>query len=142
MRILVSACLLGVPCRYDGKSLAVPDVCRLAKKHTLIPICPEQLGGLPTPRIPSERQGNRVVNREGEDVTAFFSRGADQAVALARLLQIDLAILKQNSPSCGCGSRYDGTFSRTLIAGNGMTAQRLLENGFTVISENMAHSIS
>ncbi len=142
MRILVSACLLGVPCRYDGKSVAVPDVCRLAKEHTLIPICPEQLGGLPTPRTPSERQGDRVVNREGEDVTAFFSRGADQAVALAELLRIDLAILKQNSPSCGCGFRYDGTFSRTRMVGNGMTAERLLENGFTVISEDMANTIS
>lgn len=135
MKILVSACLLGIPCRYDGKSIAVPQVCELEARHQLIPICPEQLGGLPTPRPPSERQGDRVVNREGLDVTDHFKRGAECAVAIARLSGADLALLKQNSPSCGCGSRYDGTFTGTLTKENGLTTEYLLKAGIPVISE-------
>ena len=103
MRILVSACLLGVRCRYDGESKACPAALDLAKEHELIPICPKQLGGLPTPRTPAEIQGERVVTRDGRDVTKEYQKGAEEAARLYQLLRCDCAILKARSPSCGCG---------------------------------------
>ena len=104
MRLLVSACLLGVCCRYDGQSKANEAVLRLADKHELIPVCPEQLGGLPTPRPPSEIRQGRVINRMGQDVTAQYQKGAEEALRLCRLLHCDAAILKARSPSCGCAA--------------------------------------
>ena len=134
--ILVSACLLGEPCRFDGKSKPNPKVAALDAIYQLIPVCPECLGGLDTPRSPSERCGERVVNRLGEDVTSNFERGAEQALALAQKNGCRLAILKERSPSCGCGKIYDGSFTGTLIDGNGVTAELLLRNGIRVVGES------
>ena len=137
MRILISACLLGEPCRYDGLSRPLPDetLDRLMHEHTLIPVCPEQLGGLPTPRTPSERQGGRVVMRDGKDVTAAYQRGAQIACALAMQTGAEAAILKARSPSCGSGRIYDGSFSGTVIPGDGVTAEVLKKSGLTVCGE-------
>ena len=135
MRILVSACLLGVCCRYDGQSKACPAALELLKHHELIPICPEQLGGLPTPRPPAEIQGNRVISREGVDVTTQYLQGAEEAARLYRLLHCDCAVLKARSPSCGCGEVYDGSFSGTLVPGAGITAQALKRRGVRVLTE-------
>ena len=117
MKILISACLLGLPCRYDGASKPQLWVEELARRHELIPMCPEQMGGLPTPRNPSEWRGDRVVMRTGEDVTEQYRRGAACALRLYQLLGCKAAVLKERSPSCGCGAVYDGTFTGTLTAG-------------------------
>ena len=135
-KLLVSACLLGTPCRYDGKSKADARVQALAEKYELIPVCPEQLGGLPTPRVPSERRGERVITGDGRDVTAEYRRGAEAALALCLKNGCKAAVLKERSPSCGCGQIYDGTFSRRLIAGDGVTAEALKECGITVYGES------
>ena len=137
MRILISACLLGARCRYDGVSKLQPWISDLAERHILVPVCPEQLGGLPTPRPPAERlPDGRVVTREGKDVTAEYRSGAEQALALARKQGCVLAVLKERSPSCGRGRIYDGTFSRTLIPGSGVAAQLLEENRIPVYGES------
>ena len=136
MRILVSGCLLGVCCRYDGASKPHPGVLELAKQHELIPVCPEQLGGLATPRPPAERQGGRIIARTGADVTEQYCRGAEEALKLYRLLGCDAAVLKERSPSCGSGEIYDGAFSGTLTAGDGVTAELLKTNGISVYGES------
>ena len=136
MRILVSGCLLGVCCRYDGVSKAHPGVLELMKKHELIPVCPEQLGGLETPRPPAERQGSQITAKTGADVTAQYRRGAEEALKLYRLLGCDAGVLKERSPSCGCGEVYDGTFTGTLVSGDGVTAELLKENGIPVYGES------
>ena len=143
MNILVSACLLGTPCRYDGTGKLEPALERLrAQGYTLIPICPEVLGGLPTPRPPAERQPDgRVVTREGVDVTAEYRAGAERVLELARAHGCTLAVLKERSPSCGRGQIYDGTFSRTLIPGSGVTAQLLEEHGISVYGESQLSSL-
>ena len=133
--ILISACLLGAQCRYDGESKPLMQTVALMERYHLIPICPEQLGGLPTPREPSERLGEAVVTKGGADVTAQFSRGAAQALHLARLFGCKIAVLKARSPSCGSGTIYDGSFSGRLTPGDGVTAALLRENGITVYSE-------
>lgn len=132
--IIVSACLAGYRCRYDGKTVPNEAVVALVKRGEAIPVCPEMLGGLPCPRIPSERtaDGTQVLARDGRDVTEAFQRGADETLRLARLYGCSHAILKARSPSCGYGEIYDGSFSGTLRAGNGVTADLLLENGITV----------
>jgi len=135
MEIICSACLLGVKCRYDGKSKTDEKVLELAKKEVLIPVCPEQLGGLPTPREPAELTERKVITKSGKDVTVNFVVGADQVLQLAKLLGVKEAILKQYSPSCGCGLIYDGTFSGKIISGDGVTAALLKANGIKVISE-------
>lgn len=136
MRLLVSGCLLGLCCRYDGASKAHPEVLCLKGKYELVPVCPEQLGGLPTPRPPAERQGDRVVARSGADVTEEYRRGAEEALRLCRLLNCDAAVLKERSPSCGCGMIYDGNFSGTLVPGDGVTAELLKEQGIPVYGES------
>ena len=136
MTILVSACLLGCPCRYDGKSKPNDTVLALMEQHTLIPICPEQMGGLATPRVPAERRGDGVFTETGGDVTAQYRRGSEEALRLAKLYGCTHAILKERSPSCGSGQIYDGSFSRTLTDGDGVTAALLKENGITVLGEN------
>ena len=138
MKILISACLLGIPCRYDGAAKAQPWAEELARRHELVPVCPEQLGGLPTPRNPSERQGDRVVMNTGADVTEQYRRGAEAALRLCRMLGCEAAILKERSPSCGHGTIYDGTFTGTLTAGDGVTAELLLRNGIPVYGESQA----
>ncbi|MBQ5992660.1 MAG: DUF523 domain-containing protein [Clostridia bacterium] len=132
--IIVSACLAGFRCRYDGKTVPDADVVALVKRGEAIPVCPEMLGGLPCPRVPAERtaDGTHVLSREGADVTEAFLRGASETLRLARLYGCDKAVLKARSPSCGCGRIYDGTFSGTLKDGVGVTAQTLLENGIAV----------
>lgn len=138
MKLLVSACLLGVNCRYNAEPKALPDgvLRRLLETHTVIPVCPEQLGGLTTPREPSERQGERVVMRSGRDVTAAYERGAQEALRLAQQFGCTAAVLKERSPSCGHGMVYDGTFTGTLVPGDGVTAALLLENGVAVYGES------
>lgn len=132
--IIVSACLAGFRCRYDGKSVPDADVVALVKSGKAIPVCPEMLGGLPCPRIPAERtaDGTHVLTREGVDVTEAYRLGAKETLRLARLYGCEKAILKARSPSCGYGQIYDGTFSGTLKDGVGVTAQLLAENGIAV----------
>lgn len=132
--IIVSACLAGYRCRYDGKTNPDESVVALVKRGEAIPVCPEMLGGLPCPRIPSERtaDGTRVLMRDGSDVTGAFKRGAEETLRMARLYECDRAILKARSPSCGCGTIYDGTFSGTLREGSGVTAELLMQNGVPV----------
>ncbi|MEK6731978.1 MAG: DUF523 domain-containing protein [Pseudomonadota bacterium] len=134
-KTLCSACLLGASCRYDGKSKANEKVLNLAAKETLIPICPEQLGGLSTPRVVAERNGSKVVTKDGADVTGSYELGAQEVLKLAKTLGCNKAILKQRSPSCGCGQIYDGTFSGTLVEGDGVTTKLLKQNGISVITE-------
>ena len=141
MKMLISACLLGVCCRYDGQSKAYPAMLELLKDHELIPVCPEQLGGLPTPRPPAEIQGNRVINREGTDVTAQYQKGAEETARLYQLFHCDCAVLKARSPMCGKGQIYDGTFSGKLTEGNGVTAEVLLNAGFSVYGESEVEAL-
>lgn len=142
MTILVSACLLGTPCRYDGQSRPHDGVLALMEKHTLIPVCGEVMGGLPTPRTPAERRGDTVVNRDGADVTAQYRRGAEEVLRLARLYGARAAILKERSPSCGSGQIYDGTFTGTLTEGWGVTAELLRRNGIAVYGESDAEKLA
>ena len=141
MRVLVSACLLGARCRYDGASKPLPGLERLLDAIDPVPVCPEQLGGLPTPRTPAERCGDRVVTRDGTDVTAQYERGAQEALRLAQLTGCTLALLKEKSPSCGCGRIYDGTHTGTLTGGNGVTAELLLQNGVRVFGETQLEEL-
>ena len=138
MTILVSACLLGCPCRYDGTAKADPRVLALMERHTLIPVCPEQLGGLPTPRLPSERREGGVFDRGGKDVSVQYRQGAEEVLRLARLYGCTHAVLKERSPSCGSGQIYDGSFSHVLVPGSGVAAELLAQNGITVLGESQA----
>ena len=133
--ILVSKCLLGYPCRYDGKSVTGVDISRLREKYNLIPVCPEIYGGLETPRIPSEIVGDKVIMKSGKDVTENYLRGAEAALMLCKSFDCKLALLKERSPSCGTKEVYDGTFSKTLRRGMGVTAKLLAENGIAVFGE-------
>lgn len=143
MNILVSRCLLGEPCRYDGRSVPVPELEKLRQAgHVLIPVCPEVLGGLPTPRSPAERQPDgRVVNRAGEDVTAAYLEGAGRTLALALEAGCTLAVLKAKSPSCGCHEIYDGSFTGRLVPGQGVAARLLEESGVRVVDETELDSL-
>jgi uncharacterized protein YbbK (DUF523 family) len=135
LKILVSACLLGINSRYCGGGCLNEKIASLIGNHNLIPVCPEQLGGLPTPREPDEIREGRVFEKSGKENTDNFQKGAEETLRLARLLKVDMAILKQNSPSCGSSMIYDGTFSSKKIPGSGITASLLIENGIRVISE-------
>lgn len=136
MNILVSACLLGVNCRYDGGSNDAPALQPLLQEHHLIPVCAEQLGGLPTPRVPAERCGDAVITRDGRDVTAEFTAGAEEVLRLAERFGCKIAILKAKSPSCGRGRIYDGSFTRTLTDGDGVCAELLQRHGIRVYTEH------
>ncbi len=133
--ILVSACLAGLNCRYDKKNNSCDKVIDLVKSELAIPVCPEQLGGLPTPREPAEILDGRVVNKPGIDVTEYFIRGAEETLRLAQLSNCKRAILKQRSPSCGFGKIYDGSHNGTIIEGNGITAQLLSDHGIHILTE-------
>ena len=133
---LCSACLLGIRCRYDGKNKTNKKILALSEKETLIPVCPEQLGGLPIPRKASEQRGNKVITESGRDVTKNFKKGAKEVLRLAELLGVKEAILKQNSPSCGCGKIPDGSFSGRTIKEDGVTAALLKKNGINVLTED------
>lgn len=138
MNLLVSACLLGVRCRYRGDTCPGEGIKGLADRFGLIPVCPEQLGGLPTPRPPAEIRGGHVVTASGSDVTKAYQKGAQEALNLAKLFGCRYAVLKSRSPSCGAGQIYDGTFSGTLTRGNGATAELLQQAGITVLNEENA----
>ena len=134
-KVLISKCLAGFNCRYDGGNNLVPEIRQLLEDGLAVTACPEQLGGLPTPRIPSERVGSRVVNREGKDVTAEFAAGAEAALRIARENSCRTAILKSRSPSCGKCCIYNGQFTGELVPGNGVTADLLLQHGIEVLTE-------
>lgn len=137
MNILVSACLLGIGCRFDGTSKEQGELMQFgSEKYTFIPVCPEIYGGLSTPREASEKLGDRVVDKKGNDVTDQFQKGAKATLKLAKLYHASYAILKEKSPSCGFGRIYDGSFSGQLIDGNGVTAELLSENGLQIIGES------
>ena len=136
-------CLLGEPCRYDGKSVPLDGTIieKLKEKYTLVTVCLEQEGGLPTPRIPAERMGKNVVRRDGVDVTAEYRKGAEVALSLCRRFGISIALMKAKSPSCGAGRIYDGTFSVTLTDGDGVTVSLLSGNGIKIFTENDINSL-
>ncbi len=134
--LLISACLMGAACRYDGKRQPMENLEKLMRRYHLIPVCPEQLGGLATPRAPAERVDDRVITENGADVTAAYTAGAKETLRLAKLYGCTKAVLKERSPSCGHGSIYDGTFTRTLKEGSGVTAQLLTEHGIAVYGES------
>ncbi len=132
---VVSACLAGKKCRYDGRSSPCEKVIELVNNNEAIPVCPEQLGGLEIPRVPSEIKDNRVISKEGRDVTAQFEKGAKESLRIALDNNCREAILKSKSPSCGCGKVYDGSFSGKLVDGDGIFTRLLKKNNFSVITE-------
>ena len=134
--ILVSACLLGQSCRYDGKSKPCERVIALKDTYNLIPICPEVMGGLPTPRTPSEICGELVLMKDGRNVTENYNRGAQKALEIARENACTVAILKEKSPSCGSGLIHNGLFDGGLIEGDGITAKLLKSQGVLVLGES------
>jgi uncharacterized protein YbbK (DUF523 family) len=136
--LLISSCLLGENVKYDGgnNALLCAQLQTLRAHAVLIPVCPEVLGGLPVPRIPAENRGERVVNRDGEEVTAAFETGAEKALEAAAVHKAKAALLKERSPSCGVHEIYDGTFSKTTLPGSGTTSRILMKNGIRVFNEN------
>ena len=134
-KILVSACLLGECCAYDGGHRFCEAVARLGERYECVSICPESVGGLPTPRVPSERCAQRVISKDGIDVTDEYQRGAEAALALALSEKVAFAVLKAKSPSCGKGEIYDGSFTRKLVPGNGVAAELLLSRQIPVYTE-------
>ncbi len=137
LHILVSACLLGHRCRFDGTAKLHPSLEILSQGgDVLFPFCPEVAAGLPTPRMRAECRGDFVITEALEDVTAIFELGAHKALELAMENQCSLAILKEHSPSCGCGMIYDGTFESRLVSGMGVTARRLVQAGIFVLGES------
>ncbi len=141
---LVSACLVGINCRYAGKNKLDERLVKLYERAELIPVCPEQLGGLPTPRAQAEPTADgwyvlsgdaKVITKCGRDVTEYFVRCAEKTLGLAKLLNIEEAIFKARSPSCGCGRIYDGTFSGKLTDGDGITTALLKKNGISAVTE-------
>lgn len=133
--ILVSACLLGLDCKYSGGNNINEKIIKLKYKYNLIPVCPEQLGGLSTPRNPAEISGGLIIDSDGNDITTFFKKGANETLKIAKLFDCHIAIMKSKSPSCGFGKVYDGSFSGKLIPGIGFASQILQESGITVVSD-------
>lgn len=134
--LIVSACLAGVQCRYNGQDFFIPEVAELVKIGQALPLCPEILAGLTTPRPCVEQGGGRFLTAAGEDLTAAYRAGAKTALAIARLVGCKMAILKSKSPTCGCGMIYDGTFSGTLTAGDGILCALLKQERIKVCTEN------
>jgi uncharacterized protein YbbK (DUF523 family) len=132
MKIMVSACLLGENCKYNGGNNQNPELLCLLSGHTVIPVCPEVLGGLPTPRIPAEIVNGIVTNRDRVSVDEAFRKGAGMALMLAKREKPDLIILQSRSPSCGVKEIYDGSFSGKRIPGHGIFAEMALSAGFSV----------
>ena len=141
--ILISACLLGEPCRYDGKSKPIDEslIRQLKEKYNIVPVCPEILGGLPVPRPPCEIKGERVVRKDGTDCTVEYQKGAEETLRLADANDVTFCLLKSKSPSCGRDFVYDGSFLQTLHEGNGVTVKLLVENGYTIYTENEIKNI-
>ena len=140
-KILISACLIGDKVKYDGKSNYNPKVQDLLDKYELVPFCPEVEGGFSIPRVPSERVKDKVLNQEGKNVTRNFEKGAELALNICQYLGIKIAILKENSPSCGVNTIYNGKFEHKLIPGSGVTTELLKRKGIKVISENEIDSL-
>lgn len=134
--IIVSGCLMGCDCRYKGDNCKCEELLALGEKHTLIPVCPEQMGGLATPRDPAEIVGDKVISNHGKDVTYEYRKGAETALYIAKLNNAAAAVLKANSPSCGKGIIYDGTFTGNKCEGNGIAAEIFLKAGYPVFTEN------
>lgn len=135
-KVLISACLLGINCKYSGDNNYNKELIdKLNEQYDLIPICPEIMGGLSTPRNPAEIRDRKVFNNQGDEVTMNFQKGAEEALKIAKILNVNKAILKSKSPSCGKGLIYDGTFNNKLIEGNGITTDLLLKNKIQVISD-------
>jgi uncharacterized protein YbbK (DUF523 family) len=132
---LVSACLAGVKCRFDGQAKPCAKVIEMVRRGEAIPVCPEQLGGLPTPRPAAEQRKGRIVTSDGKDMTSAFQHGADEALKIGLIAGCDQAILKSKSPSCGCGRVYDGTFTKKLVVGDGIFTQLMKKNGISVQTE-------
>ena len=137
MNILVSACLLGRSCRYDGRSKPCKAVIDLSKKHNLIPVCPEMDGGLCCPRTPCERVEDKVISKNGEDRTFEYNKGAEIALETAKKYGCKYAIMKAKSPACSSTEVYDGSFSGTLVKGDGVAAEHLKQSGIIVLTEDM-----
>ena len=135
-KVLVSACLLGTDCKYNGGNNKNEKVIEFLKDKEVVPICPEQLGGLPTPRTPSEIRNEKVYTKDDRDVTKEFKLGAEKVLKIAKEESIKKALLKESSPSCGVNKIYDGSFNNTKIKGMGITARLLKENGITIMSED------
>jgi len=143
--LLVSGCLIGQKCRYNMLTEVIPELKEMVDKGEAVPICPEQLGGLPTPRPPAEIRGGdgikvlsgraKVINSDGVDVTKKFIKGASDALVVAKDNNVTEAVFKTRSPSCGCGGIYDGTFSGTMKKGDGVTTALLMKHGINVITE-------
>lgn len=134
--IIISACLVGINCSYCSQNAEHPDAVKLVMEGKAIPICPEQLGGLNTPREPAEINNGRILTVSGVDITEAFLRGADETLKVCRKFSCKKAILKSRSPSCGVGMIYDGNFNGTLVKGNGVTADLLIKNGINVTSSD------
>ena len=132
MKIMVSACLLGENCKYNGGNNRNPDLLRLLAGHTVLPVCPETAGGLPVPRVPAEIVNGIVTNRDGVSVDSAFRQGAEKALETAEREQPELIILQSRSPSCGVRQIYDGTFTGTLVPGRGVFAETAVQAGFRV----------
>ena len=132
-KILVSACLLGLNCKYTGDNNGAEEIDECLKDYEVIPICPEIMGGLATPRPPAEKVGDKIVTNEGKDVTEQYTKGAQECLFLAQKYGVKKALLKKRSPSCGYGEIYDGTFQHHSIEGNGVTADLLAKNGVEII---------
>ncbi|MCI8419589.1 MAG: DUF523 domain-containing protein [Oscillospiraceae bacterium] len=135
-KLLISACLLGTNCKYSGGNNYTPLAEALKERFRLVPVCPETMGGLTSPREPAERAGDKVLSRSGEDWTAAFRLGAERALETALAQGITLAVLKERSPSCGCGAVYDGTFTGAVVRGDGVTAELLKAHGLRILGES------
>ena len=140
-KIIVSGCLLGCDCRYKGDNCRCDELLDLAKDHTLIPVCPEQLGGLSTPRDPAEIVGDKVISNHGKDVTYEYNKGAELALYIANVNNADAVVFKANSPSCGKGIIYDGTFTGNKTEGNGIAAELFLKEGFSVFTTSRSTNL-
>ena len=136
VNIAISACLLGQNCRYDGASKTYEKIDKLKEKYNLIPICPETLGGLSTPRVASEIIGDKVINKDGFDNTMYFVNGAQKALDICIKNKCKIAILKESSPSCGVNLIYDGSFSGIKIKGMGITSRQLIAFGIKIYTED------
>ena len=134
-KLIISACLLGENCKYNGKSNHNQKVCALREKYDLVPVCPETAGGLKCPRLPAEIVGEKVFLSDKTDVTDEFKKGAQHTLKTAIAYDCRKAVLKANSPSCGNKTVYDGTFSKKLVKGDGITAKLLKENGIVIFTE-------
>ena len=133
MKIMVSACLAGENCKYNGENNRNEMVLQMMSEHEAITVCPEQMGGLPTPRVPSEVKDGLVTARDGRNVDREFRTGAAKCLEIALREQPDLIVLQSRSPSCGVKQRYDGSFTGKLVDAPGVTAQLLMENGFRCV---------